>query len=514
MADPSGRTSTSPQPVGAAADVETLDERLSLRGRSLRAHTARGTIINAAFNIGLAGLGLIRQLLVAVFLTASEFGLWGVIYVSVITLIVFKEVGISDKFIQQSESDQEVAFQKAFTLNLLWTLPFFFVALGGIPIFALIYGRPDIIAPGSVLALAVLASGLSSPTWIFYRQMRFARQRTLQAVDPIVAFVVTVALAVAGAGYWSLIIGGVCGMWVGGLVALRACPYRLKLVFDRLAVREYFSFSWPLLISTGSGVVVLQAGILTGEAVVGLAGVGAIGLASTIARFTERVDQIVTQTIYPAVCAVRDRADLLFEAFTKSNRLALMWGMPFGVGLAVFAPDLVEFVLGEKWRVATGLIQVFGILAGINQIAFNWTAFLRAVGQTRPFAVSGILGMVTFLAVGVPMTIAYGLTGYAVGVIAVTVVDMVVRTYFLARLFSGFEMLRHSARAMAPSLPAVAAVLGVRLLEGSDRSGGLVIAELVLYTVVTLIATWAAERALLREVGGYLRRAAGAPQPA
>ena len=34
----------------------------------------------------------------------------------------------------------------------------------------------------------------------------------------------------------------------------------------------------------------------------------------------------------------------------KSKRLALMWGMPFGVGLALFGPDLVEFVLGSNGR--------------------------------------------------------------------------------------------------------------------------------------------------------------------
>ena len=33
----------------------------------------------------------------------------------------------------------------------------------------------------------------------------------------------------------------------------------------------------------------------------------------------------------------------------KSNRLALMWGVPFGVGLTLFAADLVEFGIGEEW---------------------------------------------------------------------------------------------------------------------------------------------------------------------
>ena len=173
-------------------------------------------------------------------------------------------------------------------------------------------------------------------------------------------------------------------------------------------------------------------------------------------RFADRVDQVLTQTIYPAVCAVRDQKDLLFEAFTKSNRLALMWGIPFGAGLALFAPDLVEFVLGEKWDIAIGLIQVLGVVAGVQQLAFNWTAFLRALDNTRPLALSGVLSATIFLAAGVPLTLSYGLRGYAVAFILMTAVELALRTYFLSQIFSGFAMLSHSLRAVAPTVPAVA----------------------------------------------------------
>ena len=492
-----------------------IAERLGLGGRDLREHTARGTLINAGFNVGLAGIGLARNFLVAIFLTASEYGLWGVIINAVLVLLWFKEVGVSDKFIQQSEDDQELAFQKAFTINLAWTGVFSVVIVASMPLFAVLYGRPEIIAPGMALSLVVVGSALNAPAWIFYRQMRFAKQRALLAVDPVVSLIVTIALGIAGLGYWCLVIGAIVGTWSAGAVALKACPYPIRLRFDREAVREYFSFGWPLVLATGSRTFMVQAIVLSGETLVGLAGIGAIGLATTITRFADRVDQVITQTIYPAICAVRDRRDLLLESFTKSNRLALMWGMPFGFALALFAPDIVHYVLGDKWEIAIGLIQVIGVLAGVQQIAFNWTAFHRAVGETRPMAVNGICTLVVFLALGVPLMIAYGLEGYAIAMIAVTAVEISVRSYFLSKLFSGFAIVRHSLRAITPSVPAVLAVLGVRLLEGDmDRSLPLAIAELVLYLVVTAVATWFAERDLLREMFGYLRPGTRAPQAA
>ena len=73
------------------------------------------------------------------------------------------------------------------------------------------------------------AAGLLSPLWIYYRRMQFVRQRALQAIDPSVSFVVTVALAIAGAGYWALVIGAVAGTWTAALVTLATSPYRPRL---------------------------------------------------------------------------------------------------------------------------------------------------------------------------------------------------------------------------------------------------------------------------------------------
>jgi hypothetical protein len=72
-------------------------------------------------------------------------------------------------------------------------------------------------------------------------------------------------------------------------------------------------------------------------------------------------------------------------------------------------------------------------------------------------------------------------------------------------VFPGFGMIRHSVRAVAPSLPAAGAVLAMRLLEPGVRTRQLAVAELAVYVSVTLLATYAFERPLLREVVGYLR---------
>ena len=477
--------------------------------RSMREHAARGTLINSAFQVGLAGIGFVNRILVAAFLTREELGTWGLILITLVTLSWLKQIGIGDKYIQQSEPDQELAYQKAFTLELLLSLAFFVLLVIVLPIYAVVYGSPEIIVPGIVLAISVPLTAFETPVWIFYRRMEFVRQRTLSAVDPVVALIVTIVLGALGAGYWCLVVGVVAGSLAGSVVAIAASPYRIRCRIDRETAREYASFSWPLLGYQLSTLMVVQGMVIVGARTVGLAGVGVITLVSSVTQLTERLDTILTQSLYPAVCAVADRADLLFETFVKSNRLGLMWGMPFGVGLALFAGDLVHFLLGSRWEPAIGLLAAVGLIAGFRQIAYNWQIFMRAVNRTRPMFIGSLVNLGTFFVAIVPLMIAFGLTGYAAGLAVATVTQLAVRAYYLRRLFHGFQITRHVIRAIAPSLPAAGLVLLVRLLADGHRTLPRALAEVALYLLVTVLATYYFERRLLTELVGYMRGRGG-----
>ena len=475
-------------------------------GSGLRIRAARGTIVNALFFTAINTLALLRGFLVAAFLTTTEYGVWGVVLVVLYTLQFLRQVGIGEKYIQQDEPDQERAFRKAMTLELLFAGIVLLAGAALVPALAAIFDEPKIIAPALVALLVVPAQALQAPLWIFYREMDFVRQRKLQVLDPVTGIVIAVALLVVGWNYWALIVGVVAGAWVGALVSLRASPYRLGWAFDRETLRSYASFSWPLFFAGMSGIVVGQGLLIVGEAELGLAGVGIIALASTISQYSDRADQAITQTIYPTICAVKDRADLLFEGFVKSNRLALMWGAPFGLGLALFAEDLVRFGIGEQWRPGIGLMQAIGVAVAIHQIGFNWDAFYRARGDTKPVGVASAIAIVAFVAIALPLLASDGLRGLALATLLVEGVNFAVRMYYLRRMFAAFRLIRHTARALLPSVPAVGIVVALRLLAGEEQTLAAAVAMLALYVVTTLAATALLERRLLREIAAYVRR--------
>lgn len=476
------------------------------RTGSLRDRAARGMLINSAFTVSIGVLGLLKGFILARFLSRADYGIWGILVISLGTLLWLKQVGIGDKYVQQDELDQELAFQKAFTLELAFTTLCVLLVAAIIPVLAIGYDLPQLIAPGLVIALSLLVSVLQAPLWVYYRRMQFGRQRALAAVDPVVGFIVSVALAAAGAGYWAFVGGLAAGVCAASAVAVWRSPFRLRLRYEPGTLRSYSSFSGPLFVAGAASFVGVWAAVIAAKLDLGVAAVGVITLAATITTFTDRVDEFVTGALYPAICAVKDRTSLMYESLVKSNRLALMWAVPFGVAITIFGPDLIRFGIGERWRSAITVLQVYGITAAINHIGFNWTAYFRARGETRPIAVANLAATAVFLAAGIPLLLVMGLPGFALGIALQTVAAVGLRAFYLQQMFPGFDFLRHAARSFLPTVPAAAAVLVMRALEPRARTLGLALAELIVYLAVTGAATWYSESSLLREATGYMRR--------
>ncbi len=147
--------------------------------------------------------------------------------------------------------------------------------------------------------------------------MRYGRTAALQSIEPVVTTLASLSLAIAGAGYWALIGGMLAGAWTAAAAAVFTSPYRLKFRFDRGTASRYWTFSWPLFVNAAGSVMVIGSALVAARVHLGLAGAGVITLCANISAFTARLDALMTQTLYPAICAAADRVEVLHESFVE-----------------------------------------------------------------------------------------------------------------------------------------------------------------------------------------------------
>ena len=482
------------------------DDRLAFPRQELRGRTVRGVALNALFAAGTEGLVLAQGLIVSILLGPKAIGLYGIVTATAMTIVALKRVGIDEAFVQQSEQGQEEEFQRAFSLELTVSAAFSLAIALAAPLVAIAYGEDQLLALTLAAAYMPLAFALQAPTWIFFRRMDFLRQRLLMAVGPVVTFAFTVGLAAAGVGVWSLLIGPAIGNAAAALAAVAVSPFRLRLRLEREAARRYFRFSWPIFVSSAAMLVLLQGQLLAFDVWGGIAAVGHLTLAYTLTRYADRADHVVASTIYPAICAVRDQVETLEELFVKSNRAAMIWSIPFCAGIVLFAPDLVELVLGDEWEPAVVLLQGLAVATALQQLGFNWFSFYRARGDSRPQAVEAGVMAAAFLAFAVPGLALWGATGFVVGRALVSLAMLVVRARYVHRLLPSVRLWALGLRGAAPVAAGTAAALALRLaLWGGERPLWQVFCELALFLGVIALSTRALERDLLREFTGYLR---------
>ena len=115
---------------------------------------------------------------------------------------------------------------------------------------------------------------------------------------------------------------------------------------------RYLRFSVPVFVALLAALVVAQGQILAFDVARGIEWVGFVTVAATLSRYIDRADQIVTSTIYPAICAIRDRTRSLEELFVRSNRATLLWVLPACAAAVLFAGDLIS--LRDRRRLAAG----------------------------------------------------------------------------------------------------------------------------------------------------------------
>ena len=479
-----------------------MSDRFSFPRSELRRRTLRGVVVTSGFMIAIDGLALIQGLVVTRLLGPSEIGLYGIVSTFVVSIVALKRVGIDEAFVQQEEPDQEAEFQRAFTLELLLGTVFTALICALAPAVAAVYRDSRLLPLTLALAYLPLTFALQAPMWIFFRRMDYARQRSLQATQLLVGLIVTVPLAAAtGLGVWSIVIGQVGGYMAAVAVGLAVSPYRLRLRFERASARRYLRFSGPVLVTTLGALAIAQGQVLAFKLHAGLAAAGFITLAVTLTRYVDRADQIVTSSIYPAICAIQDRPDAQEELFVKSNRATLAWVLPFSAGVVLFAPDLVSLVLGDRWQPAVVLLQGLAVAGAIQQLGFNWFSFYRARGETGPPAVEAVVGALAFLVLAVPGLLVDGSDGFVIGRVAAVVIATGVRWFYVRRLLPGVRASGLLAPALIPLAQATIAVMAVRLATwGGDRELWQALVEAAVFVGVYAISVWHRERALIGEL--------------
>lgn len=410
--------------------------------------------------LGAFATNAMRVVVIAVLgrsLNSADFGVVSVA-ISVNTILIgVRDIGIGTALVQRKDLTP-AHVTTAFALSTYLGLA---VALGltvAAPFLSDEFGVPDSAGVIRALSLLFVIRGVSTTARMMaQREMNFRAIALIDAMSFLVGSLVSMILAVLGAGYWALTLGYLAEEVVssGAYVLSQRTDWGLKI--DGARLRELMTFGTGQSIGYVLGTLAHNGDNFVVGHVLGARPLGYYARAYDLIRFPSTVFQaIVGSVLFPAFARFQDAPERLAAHFRRVTFLNALVLLPASAALIVLAPEVIRVLMGANWDSAVLPFQILSISILMRTGQRLGAIVAQAAGAVNGIAV--VYGVYLVLVVGgAAFAIRWGLAGVAASTaIAIACADL--GCSYLSIQISG---LRWSAFGMAHVSGAlIAAVIG------------------------------------------------------
>ena len=441
---------------------------LELEGRILR---NTGWV---ALSLGAKQVGSMLALFVlARILDPKDFGLVALAWTVLYFINQIQETGLGQALIYR-RTDVEAAAASVLIYALLLGVLGYIAVFAASPLAARFFHAPDLVDVLRVMALVLVLRGVGVvPGAILERSLDFRSRTIAELVATFTQIGTFIALAIAGFGVWSLVIGylvfeGVQSALYWMFVPWRPSPRRRSRAILVELIRYGRFVGATNVLTVVSNTI---DNIVIGR-VLGTSSVGLYSVAFRLADFPNSVvGHTVGRTMFSIYSMLQDDLASFRHAYVRNLERVALLAVPISVGLLVAAEPIVLALLGETWLPAVPALRILAVCGLIKSFGALSAEALKGIGAPHwPFVLSNV-----YLAVAIPalvvLTPRFEITGAAVSILIAVASVSLPMVAITARMLDLTAL--DLARTLAPSAfcsALLAATLGA-LLSQSDSMG-------------------------------------------
>lgn len=362
-------------------------------------------------------------------LLPADFGILAMAAAFVGLAGVVGDFGLSMAAVQSQSINQQ---QRS---NLFWTNCLLGVVLFGAawvtaPWLAAFYGAPELTMVTRVLAISFLANAAGAQFRAeMSSRLRFVPLAAIDIVAALVALAAAIVVAVAGGGFWALLVQHVAVALLTLIGLAAAARWWPALPRATPGMRALYAYGANTL---GLQVITYATSNLDDVLVGRFWGAGALGVYSRAYQLfrlpMQQLGAPMTRVALPILSKLQ--ADPRYNAYVERAQLVLAYsfGGVFFV-LAALTDPLIDIVLGPGWDAAKPIFAALAV-GGVFQamgFVYYWVFLSKALtGLQLRWSIVGRVAMAAAMAIGViwgPFGVA---VGSAVGQVVVWLLTTVV----------------------------------------------------------------------------------------
>jgi O-antigen/teichoic acid export membrane protein len=470
--------------------------------------TLRGILWNYASYYSGRLLVFLSTIILARLLTQEDFGIAGYAIVVISFLDVVNELGIGAALIYYDERP-EVA-DTAFWLGLGVSVMLFATTWFAAPLVGDFFRDARAIPITRVLAFTFPLTALGSVQYaLLQKSLAFGRKTIPDVGRALGKGIVSITLALMGAGAWSLIIGQLGGVLIWLICLWIVHPWRPSLRFHGSLARPILSYGTGSMLLDGLSMFQTNADYLFIGRFLGAVALGVYTLAFRLPdMLIMQFCMVIARVTFPAYTKVRDEPLAFRRGFLATIRYVALITVPLSTGMVLVAEPFVLAIFTEKWAEVIPVLQPLAIATMLLSLSFNAGEVYKAQGRL------GVLNRLTLLEIAVMFPAMYWavkgpgtIAAVAWVHVIVALVSCVLELFVACRLINTpFSMvLAHFRPALVGVAGMTLVVVGILALTTDASSWVQLVASVAGGGGAYLATLWLLERAVVSEAIQMMR---------
>lgn len=352
---------------------------------------------------------------------------------------VFNDLGFGAALIQKKDSKLSPAhFHTAFWTGIGWSLIMFLSMVFLIsPLAAQFYNQQVLESIIPVLSLGILSSPINLvQKAILLRNLDFKKVAFIENTSAIVSGILSLILAFAGMGVWSLVFNSLATFVIAIPLYLKATTWVPRMIWTQDAFKDIFGFG---IYTTGTNLannLINKADYLLIGKLMTASALGAYTLAFVLTdTFRSQLMSIMNKVMYPIYGKAQDDQPTMKRYYlnvVKYNSLIINPIM--GILFVLSDPIIVDF-FGLKWNETIIPLRIISLSVIFHMMVNSNTVLIRGMGKVKlEFMIQLFKALFLFLPAITFGVYYYGIIGAAYAILFNKIISVFIAQIYLKKL--------------------------------------------------------------------------------
>lgn len=402
--------------------------------------TIKGISWVGAYRVANRLMTVIKTAILARLLLPVQFGIFGIAMLALGFLEIVTETGIN-VFLVQEKSEIKEYLDTAWIVSIFRGILITIFLLLVSPLVSKFFNSPESLPVLLIISIVPFVRGFFNPAEArFQKELTFDKEFwyrfAILFLDSLVAIVLAIATHSVFAMVWGLIAGVILELILSWIVLTP----RPRFNFDKEKVKRIINRGkWMTGASIFSYLFQNGDNMTVGK----LLGEGPLGIYNVAYKISSlpisEISDVVTRVTFPVYTRISTDYERLKKAFIKTTLVSGLLITLAGIGIYIFAKEIVMIVLGPNWIAAVPVLKILSIFGVVKGASFVPVSLFLAVNKQEYVTYITLLGIVGLFIPIIPLTLKYGLMGTGYSVIIGSLITLPLIIYYILKIFRNLK---------------------------------------------------------------------------